>query len=76
MTAVRLTVGLCLWSAAVALAACAGAKPCPLVLEADYTKAIVNACADAGSAETCKPFPAIKAEHELEQLDAGCRVKP
>lgn len=70
-------VRVCLSAAcAVALVACAGAKPCPLLLEADYTKALVEACADAGSVELCPAAKAITAEHELEQEDAGCRVKP
>ncbi len=61
--------------AGLVAASCGAAKPCPLALESQYTAALVSACADAGSLESCKAFPVIKAEHQLEQEDAGCRVK-
>jgi len=57
--------------------ACGGSpKPCPVAIQTKFTAAIVAECGDAGSYETCKAFPALKAAHELEQEDAGCRVKP
>jgi len=56
--------------------ACSGApKPCPVASEANYTAALVAACKDVGSVEKCPAAAAIKAEHEAEQEDAGCRVK-
>lgn len=74
---VRIAIGVCLWAALVAVSACVSTpKPCPLALEVDYTKALVAACADAGSLKACPAYSSIRAEHEAEQIDAGCRVKP
>lgn len=49
-------------------------KPCPLALEAEYTRALVAECADADSIAACKGAAKITAEHQAEQEDAGCRV--
>lgn len=60
---------------------CAGAppKPCSVDLETQYTTELVQACktADAGSIEACRSsleYAAVKAHHQAEQEDAGCRV--
>jgi len=57
---------------------CASAKPkpCPTLLEAQYTAELVEACGDAGSIEACRGTPAfadVQKRHEAEQEDAGCR---
>lgn len=74
LTVAAAIFGFCLFM--LTLHGCAGAppKPCPLALEADYTKALVVECADAGTLAACEGFKRIKAEHQSEQEDAGCRV--
>ncbi len=68
-----------LFTFAHCLASCAAApKPCPVALEADYTAELVSACraADAGSLAACEDagiVAPIRAKHQAEQKDAGCR---
>jgi len=69
-----------LFAACSLVVACSGSpKPCPVALKADYARVLHVSCPDAGTVaelEECPSFPALKAEHNAEQLDAGCRVKP
>lgn len=71
------------FSVLVLLFACTrcASKPCPVVLEAQYTAELVEACsaADAGSIAACKDagvYEDVHARHIAAQEDAGCRVKP
>jgi hypothetical protein len=66
-----------LFASARCLTSCANTpapKPCPVLLESQYTAELVAACKDAGSVEACGDAgAAITARHEAAQEDAGCR---
>lgn len=72
---------LCFVVFVLTLHGCAGAppKPCSVAFEAEYTTELAQACktADAGSIAECRSsleYAAVKAHHQAEQEDAGCRV--